>query len=73
MAKKTFQLRELRILTMLFLLLLTPAGTRPASILWLRYRDIRVVPARDPEGGPHKILIQFTLTFIKIYLSDKDT
>jgi hypothetical protein len=55
--EKSFSLGELRILCVLFLLLLAPTGARPASVLKLHYRDIRVVLARDPEGGPHKVLI----------------
>ncbi|KAK7408614.1 hypothetical protein QQX98_009216 [Neonectria punicea] len=70
--KKSFELGELRILAVLFLLLLAPAGARPLAILRLRFRDIRVVLARDPEGGPHKLLIQFTPEFTKTYLGTKD-
>ncbi|KAF5131527.1 hypothetical protein E5D57_007882 [Metarhizium anisopliae] len=70
--KKSFDLGELRILAVLFLLLLAPAGSRPTSILRLRFGDIRVALARDPEGGPHKILIRFTLEFTKSYLGTKD-
>ncbi|KAK4196095.1 hypothetical protein QBC40DRAFT_268722 [Triangularia verruculosa] len=70
--KKSFGLRELRILYVLFLLLLAPTGARPTSVLLLRFRDIRIVLARDPNSGPHKILIKFTLEFTKTYLSSKD-
>lgn len=70
--RKSFDLGELRILAVLFLLLLAPAGARPLAILRLRFRDIRVVLARDPEGGPHKLLIQFTPEFTKTYLGTKD-
>src|SRR5207247_10839706 len=70
--KKSFRLGELRILYVLFLLLLAPTGARPASVLRLRFGDIRVVLARDPEGAPHKILIKFTLEFTKTYLGTKD-
>ncbi|KAI1839461.1 hypothetical protein JX266_014328 [Neoarthrinium moseri] len=70
--RKSFHLGELRILAVLFLLLLAPAGSRPASILQLRYGDIRIVLARDPEGGPHVLLIRFTLEFTKTYLGSKD-
>jgi hypothetical protein len=68
--RKSFQLGELRIL--LFLLLVAPAGARPMAILMLRFSDIRVVLARDPEGGPHKLLIRFTPKFTKTYLGAKD-
>ncbi|OAQ57486.1 C2H2 finger domain-containing protein [Pochonia chlamydosporia 170] len=71
--KKSFDIGEHRILAVLFLLLLAPAGSRPTSILRLRFGDIRVALARDPEGGPHKILIRFTLEFTKSYLGTKDT
>ncbi|KAK3318207.1 C2H2 finger domain protein [Apodospora peruviana] len=70
--EKSFSLGELRILCVLFLLLLAPTGARPASVPKLRYRDIRVVLAWDPEGGPHKVLIKFTLEFTKTYLGTKD-
>ncbi|KAK7420626.1 hypothetical protein QQZ08_010318 [Neonectria magnoliae] len=43
------------------------------AILRLRFRDIRVVLARDPEGGPHKLLLQFTPEFTKTYLGTKDS
>uniref|UniRef100_A0A8H7NI66 Uncharacterized protein n=1 Tax=Bionectria ochroleuca TaxID=29856 RepID=A0A8H7NI66_BIOOC len=52
--------------------LLAPAGARLASILRLRFGDIRAVLARDPEGGAHNILIRFTLAFTKTYLGVKD-
>ncbi|KAK7229589.1 hypothetical protein V2G26_001759 [Clonostachys chloroleuca] len=70
--EKCFQLGEIRILAVLFLLLLAPAGARPASILRLRFGDIRAVFARDPEGGAHNILTRFTLAFTKTYLGVKD-
>lgn len=70
--KKSFKLGELRILAVLFLLLLAPAGARPTSILRLRFADILVVLSRDPEGGPHNLLIKFTLAFTKTYLGEKD-
>ena len=70
--KKSFKLGELRILAVLFLLLLAPAGARPTSTLRLRFGDILPVLERDPEGGPHNILIKFTLAFTKTYLGEKD-
>lgn len=65
---KSFKLGELRILAVLFLLLLAPSGSRPSALLRLRFGDIRVVLARDPEGGPHRLLIWFTLAFTKTFL-----
>ena len=70
--RKSFKLGELLILAVLFLLLLAPAGARPTSILRLRFGDIRLALGRDPEGGPHKLLIRFTLAFTKTYLGTKD-
>lgn len=70
--KKSFRLGELRILCVLFLLLLAPTGARPTSVLLLRFGDLRVVLARAPIGGPHKILVKFTLEFTKTYLGTKD-
>lgn len=70
--KKSFKIGEMRILAVLFLLLLAPAGARPTSILRLRFGDLVIVLARDPEGGPHNILLKFTLAFTKTYLGEKD-
>ncbi|KAI3326690.1 C2H2 finger domain protein [Xylariaceae sp. AK1471] len=71
--KKRFNLGELRILIVLFLLLLAPGGSRPESILMLRYGDIRVTLARDPEGGPHNLMVRFTPEFTKTYLGAKES
>lgn len=68
----SFGLGEHRILAVLFLLLLAPAGARPTAILKLRFGDIRVVLESDPKGGPHKLLLQFTPEFTKKYLGKKD-
>lgn len=70
--KKSFKLGELRILAVLFLLLLAPAGSRPTATLNLRFKDIRVALARDPEGGPHKLLLRLTPEFTKTYLGEKE-
>lgn len=56
--EKSFNLGEQRILAVLFLLLLSPAGSRPSAILQLRFGDIRVVLQRDPLGGPHQLMIK---------------
>ncbi|KAH7302950.1 C2H2 finger domain protein [Stachybotrys elegans] len=71
--KKLFPLGELRILTALFLLLLAPGGSRPMCILLLRFQDIKVILARDPEGGPNNLLIRFTPEFTKTWLGAKET
>ncbi|KAM4061566.1 hypothetical protein HRG_013220 [Hirsutella rhossiliensis] len=50
----------------------TTKNPRPTSILRLRFGDIRLALVKDPEGGPHNILIRFTLAFTKTYLGVKD-
>ncbi|PMB71342.1 hypothetical protein BM221_003809 [Beauveria bassiana] len=70
--RKSFKLGELRILAVLFLLLIAPAGSRPQSVLRMRFKDIDLVLAKDPEGGPINILLRFTLEFTKTYLGLKD-
>ncbi|KAI1748335.1 hypothetical protein F4782DRAFT_534564 [Xylaria castorea] len=52
---------ELRVLAVLFLLPLAPAGSRPTSVLELKFGDIRVFSARHPHGGQHKLIIRFRL------------
>ncbi|CCF41454.1 C2H2 finger domain-containing protein [Colletotrichum higginsianum] len=69
--RKMFGLGEVRILAVLFVLLVAPASARRRAIARLRFGDIRVVLARDPEGGPHKLLIRFTPKFTKEYLGAK--
>ncbi|CAM1503378.1 Fc.00g081540.m01.CDS01 [Cosmosporella sp. VM-42] len=71
--EKSFDLGELRILTVLFLLLLAPGGSRAESILLLRFGDIEVALARDPEGGPHNLMPRFTPEFTKTYLGAKES
>jgi hypothetical protein len=48
------------------------SGNRPQALLNLRYRDIIVTLLRDPNSGPHWILIEFTCEFIKHFLGEKD-
>ncbi|KAI0401416.1 hypothetical protein F4802DRAFT_601133 [Xylaria palmicola] len=71
-SEKAYKLGEIRILAVLFLLLLAPAGARPTSILLLRYQDIEITLIRDPKAsGVHKLVIKFTLGFTKQYLGPK--
>lgn len=70
--KKSFHLGEIRILAVLFLIMMAPTGARPTSILKLRFGDIQVLRARDPDGGPHRNIIKFTTEFTKGYLGAKD-
>ena len=72
--EKTFKLGEQRMLAILFLLLLAPAGSRPDSIIRLRFQDMRIVLRRDPVdpvNGPRRLLIRLTLKFTKRYLGKK--
>ena len=49
--EKSFHTGECRILCALFHQLLAPSGSRPEALLLLRFQDLRVSLARDPEGG----------------------
>lgn len=72
--EKSFKLGEQRILAILFLLLLAPAGSRPSSILQMRFGDLELVLRRDPFdplNGPTRLLIRFRLKFTKRYLGPK--
>jgi hypothetical protein len=69
--EKSFDLSELRILSVLFNLLITTPSTRPRAILSLRFGDILIVLSRDPKGGPHKLLFKFTPEVTKTYLGAK--
>lgn len=71
--RKSFRLGELRIYVVLFLLLLSPGGSRPEYILLLRFGDIRITLTRDPEGGPHNLMLKFTPEFTKTYLGAKES
>jgi hypothetical protein len=56
----------------LFLQLAGLTTNRPQAILNLRYRHIQVSLLRDPRGGPHRIVIEFTFEFTKEWLGAKD-
>ena len=47
-------------------------ANRPKAILGLYYRHIQITLLRDPEGGPHRILLEFTFEFTKKFLGIKD-
>ncbi|KAH8663686.1 hypothetical protein BGZ60DRAFT_565713 [Tricladium varicosporioides] len=49
------------------------SGNRPSALLGLYYGDIAVTLLRDPSGGPHRLLIEFTCEFTKKYLGTKDS
>lgn len=71
--EKAFKLGEIRIVAVLFLLLLTPQGSRPRSILELRFDDIQMLLIRDPTDpdGPPRLMVKLTLTYTKRYLGPK--
>ncbi|KAJ5976453.1 hypothetical protein N7481_010160 [Penicillium waksmanii] len=56
----------------LFLQLARLTTNRPQAILNLRYPHIQVSLLRDPRGGPHRIVIEFTFEFTKDWLGAKD-
>ena len=68
--EKSFKLGEQRILAVLFLLLLAPAGSRPESILQIRYRDIEIA-LHQPKEGPAQLRIFMKLESTKTYLGEK--
>ncbi|KAI9764678.1 MAG: hypothetical protein M1839_005790 [Geoglossum umbratile] len=61
-----------RIQLALFCQLAGFSGNRPQALLNLRYQDIVVTLFRDPNGSPHRILIEFTCEFTKQFLGVKD-
>lgn len=70
--KKRYTHGRQRIAIMLFLLLAGFSGNRPQAILDLCYRHIIVSLLRNPKGGPHRILIEFTCEFTKQFLGVKE-
>lgn len=51
-SEKCFQVGELRISAVFFLLMLAPSG--------VRFGDIEVALTRNPLGGPHVLMIRYT-------------
>lgn len=47
-------------------------ANQPKAILGLCYRHILVTLLRDPDGGPHRVLLEFTFEFTKEFLGVKD-
>ncbi|KAI9769856.1 MAG: hypothetical protein M1840_003850 [Geoglossum simile] len=70
--KKRYTHSRHRIQLALFCQLAGFSGNRPQALLNLRYQDIVVTLLRDPNGGPHRILIEFTCEFTKQFLGVKD-
>jgi hypothetical protein len=70
--KKKYTHGRHRIQLALFLQLAGFSGNRPQAVLSLCYRHIIVTLLRDPNGGPHNILIEFTYEFTKTFLGMKE-
>jgi hypothetical protein len=70
--KQRYTYSRQRIQLSLFCQLTIFSVNRPSALLKLRYRDIAVNLLRDPNGGPYRILIEFTCEFTKKYLGSKE-
>jgi hypothetical protein len=46
-------------------------ANRPEALLQLRYRDIKIKILRNPEGGPHNVLLEWTYEFTKSFMGPK--
>ncbi|KAH0552930.1 hypothetical protein GP486_006872, partial [Trichoglossum hirsutum] len=70
--KKQYTYGRHRIQLALFYQLAGFSGNRSQALLNLQYRDIVVTLLWDPNGSPHRILIEFTCEFTKQFLGVKD-
>jgi hypothetical protein len=70
--EKKYSHGRYRIQAQLYLQLGGFTANRPGALLSLCYRHIQVTLLRDPEGGPHRILLEFTFEFTKQFLGIKD-
>lgn len=70
--EKSFHLGECRILCALYHEMLAPTGSRPYALLRLQYKHLEVSVARDPEGGPHRIVIRLKVEYAKGFLGMKE-
>lgn len=70
--EKRFDLGRHRIELCFYSILSGFTVNRPGAILALQHRHILVTLIRDPEGGPHRLLLEFTFEFTKEYLGIKD-
>ncbi|KAF2031734.1 hypothetical protein EK21DRAFT_99467 [Setomelanomma holmii] len=61
-----------RIQAQLYLQLGGFTANRPSALLSLCYRHIQVTLLQDPEGGPHRVMLEFTFEFTKQFLGIKD-
>jgi hypothetical protein len=70
--EKRYPHGQCRIQAHIYLYLGGFTADRPQAILELRYQHIQVTLLRDPEGGPHRVLLEFTFEFAKEFLRIKD-
>jgi hypothetical protein len=70
--KKGFGYGKHRIKLCLFLQLAGLTANRSQAILYLIYRHIRVSLLQDPQGSPHRIVIEFTFEFTKGFLGTEN-
>jgi hypothetical protein len=70
--EKRYSLSRIRMEIQLFFQLAGFFATRPIAMLNLCYRHISVTLLRDPEGGPNRVLLEFTFEFTKSFLGAKD-
>lgn len=68
--EKEFKFGEQRILAVLFLFLLAPAGSRPSGILEIKLEDIHI-SLHQPRKGPAQLLIGISLETKKAYMGPK--
>ncbi|KAF1809568.1 C2H2 finger domain protein [Eremomyces bilateralis CBS 781.70] len=70
--EKKYSHGRIRIGVQLFMQIGGFTANRPGALLNLCYRHIRVTLLRDPEGGPNRILLEFSFEFTKSFLGIKD-
>jgi Protein of unknown function (DUF3435) len=70
--EKRYSLGRIRMQIQLYLQLAGFFASRPRAMLNLCYRHIIATLLRDPEGGPHKVLLEFIFEFTKSFLGAKD-
>jgi hypothetical protein len=70
--EKRYKHGRIRMEIQLFLQLAGFTASRPDALLKLCYRHIAATLLRDPEGGPNRVLLEFTFEFTKDFLGAKD-
>ncbi|KAF3768443.1 hypothetical protein M406DRAFT_71451 [Cryphonectria parasitica EP155] len=73
--EKAFKLGEIRVLAVLYLLMLAPAGSRPGAILALKFKHLEVLLVRSPADpdGQLLVVIRMSLEHTKEYMGQKAT